>query len=74
AANRWGKAKMNAQSLAILLLLIGVPDGEGWRLVMSNVGWWVMLLATILTIISGWSYLRDTPRILSITSQREQRL
>ena len=41
---------------------------------MSNVGWWVMLLATILTIISGWSYLRDTPRILSITSQREQRL
>ncbi|MBA3426528.1 MAG: CDP-diacylglycerol--glycerol-3-phosphate 3-phosphatidyltransferase [Rubrobacter sp.] len=74
AANRWGKAKMNAQSLAILLLLIGVPDGEGWRLVMSNVGWWVMLLATVLTIISGWSYLRDTPRILSITSQREQRL
>ena len=74
AANRWGKAKMNAQSLAILILLIGAPDGEGWRLVMSNVGWWVMLLATVLTIISGWSYLRDTPRILSITSQREQRL
>jgi len=74
AANRWGKAKMNAQSLAILILLIGAPDGEGWRLVMSNIGWWVMLVATVLTIISGWSYLRDTPRILSITSQREQRL
>ena len=74
AANRWGKAKMNAQSLAILLLLIGAPNGEGWRLVMANIGWWVMLVATILTIVSGWSYLRDTPRILSITSQREQRL
>jgi len=74
AANGWGKAKMNAQSLAILLLLIGLPNGEGWRLVMSNIGWWVMLVATVLTIISGWSYLRDTPRILSITSQREQRL
>lgn len=74
AANRWGKAKMNAQSLAILLLLIGLPNGEGWRLVVSDIGWWVMLIATILTVISGWSYLRDTPRILSITSQREQRL
>ncbi|MGI8910406.1 MAG: CDP-diacylglycerol--glycerol-3-phosphate 3-phosphatidyltransferase [Rubrobacteraceae bacterium] len=74
AANRWGKAKMNAQSLAILILLIGMPNGEGWRLVMSDIGWWVMLVATVLTIISGWSYLRDTPRILSITSQREQRL
>jgi len=74
AANRWGKAKMNAQSLAILILLIGAPSGDGWRLVMSDIGWWVMLVATALTIISGWSYLRDTPRILSITSQREQRL
>ena len=74
AANRWGKAKMNAQSLAILILLIGMPNGDGWRLVMSDIGWWVMLVATVLTIISGWSYLRDTPRILSITSQRDQRL
>ena len=74
AANSWGKAKMNAQSLAILLLLIGLPNGEGWRLAVSDIGWWVMLLATVLTIISGWSYLRDTPRILSATSQRDQRL
>jgi len=74
AANRWGKAKMNAQSLAILILLIGMPNGDGWRLVMSDIGWWMMLVATVLTIISGWSYLRDTPRILSITSQRDQRL
>jgi len=25
-------------------------------------------------VLSGWSYLRDTPRILSITSKRDQRL
>jgi CDP-diacylglycerol--glycerol-3-phosphate 3-phosphatidyltransferase len=62
AANSWGKAKMNAQSLAVLLLLIGKP------------GWWVMLVAVVLTLLSGWSYLKDTPRILSITSKRDQRL
>jgi CDP-diacylglycerol---glycerol-3-phosphate 3-phosphatidyltransferase len=28
----------------------------------------------VLTILSGWSYLKDTPRILSITSKRDQRL
>jgi CDP-diacylglycerol--glycerol-3-phosphate 3-phosphatidyltransferase len=33
-----------------------------------------MLVAVALTILSGWSYLKDTPRILSITSKRDQRL
>ena len=33
-----------------------------------------MLVAVVLTLLSGWSYLRDTPRILSITSKRDQRL
>jgi len=33
-----------------------------------------MLIAVILTLISGWSYLKDTPRILSIQSERDQRL
>jgi CDP-diacylglycerol---glycerol-3-phosphate 3-phosphatidyltransferase len=28
----------------------------------------------VLTVLSGWSYLKDTPRILSITSKRDQRL
>lgn len=74
AANRWGKAKMNAQSLAVFVLLLGMPDAEGWRGTMIDVGWWLMLVATILTIISGWSYLRDTPRILAIQSRRDQRL
>ena len=73
AANRWGKAKMNSQSLAVFVLLLGyaLRDSGEWLI---TVGWWLMLVAVILTLISGWSYLRDTPRILSITSQRDQRL
>ena len=74
AANRWGKAKMNAQSLAVFILLLGEPGASGWRGVVSEVGWWAMLVAVVLTLLSGWSYLRDTPRILSITSKRDQRL
>ena len=78
AANRWGKAKMNAQSIAVFILLLGLPEGapgaDGWRGAVSVLGWWVMLVAVILTILSGWSYLRDTPRILAITSKRDQRL
>src|ERR671917_1542084 len=74
AANRWGKAKMNAQSIAVFILLLGEPGASGWRGVMAEIGWWAMLVAVVLTVLSGWSYLRDTPRILSINSKRDQRL
>src|SRR5918995_157412 len=74
AANRWGKAKMNAQSIAVFILLLGEPGAAGWRGVMAEIGWWAMLVAVFLTLLSGWSYLRDTPRILSIPSKRDQRL
>ena len=74
AANRWGKAKMNAQSLAVFILLLGEPGASGWRAVMADIGWWAMLVAVVLTLLSGWSYLSDTPRILSVTSKRDQRL
>jgi CDP-diacylglycerol---glycerol-3-phosphate 3-phosphatidyltransferase len=74
AANRWGKAKMNAQSIAVFILLLGEPGANGWRGIMAEIGWWAMLAAVVLTLLSGWSYLRDTPRILSITSKRDQRL
>lgn len=73
AANRWGKAKMNAQSIAVFLLLVGEPGSEGWRGAVSTIGWWAMLVAVVLTILSGWSYLKDTPRILDVTSKRDQR-
>ena len=74
AANRWGKAKMNAQSLAVFILLLGEPGAGGWRGVLAEIGWWAMLVAVVLTLLSGWSYLRDAPRILSVTSKRDQRL
>jgi CDP-diacylglycerol--glycerol-3-phosphate 3-phosphatidyltransferase len=64
AANRWGKAKMNSQSLAILILLLGY----------FQIGYWVMLVATILTLLSGWSYLKDTPRILAATAGQDRKL
>jgi CDP-diacylglycerol--glycerol-3-phosphate 3-phosphatidyltransferase len=74
AANRWGKAKMNAQSIAVFILLLGEPGASGWQGTVSELGWWVMLVAVVLTVLSGWSYLRDTPRILAVTSKRDQRL
>jgi CDP-diacylglycerol---glycerol-3-phosphate 3-phosphatidyltransferase len=64
AANRWGKAKMVTQSLAVFILLIGY----------FQVGYWVMLLATVLTLLSGWSYLKDTPRILAATAGQDRKL
>jgi CDP-diacylglycerol--glycerol-3-phosphate 3-phosphatidyltransferase len=63
AANRWGKAKMNSQSLAILILLLGY----------AQLGYWVMLVATLLTLLSGWSYLKDTPRILAATAGQDRK-
>ena len=64
AANRWGKAKMVAQSAAVFVLLVGY----------FQVGYWVMLLATVLTLLSGWSYLKDTPRILAATAGQDRKL
>src|SRR5215218_7789241 len=64
AANRWGKAKMNAQSIAVFILMLGEPGASGWRGVTAEIGWWAMLLAVVLTVLSGWSYLRDTPDTL----------
>jgi CDP-diacylglycerol---glycerol-3-phosphate 3-phosphatidyltransferase len=63
AANRWGKAKMNSQCLATLILLLGY----------FQIGYWVMLVATILTLLSGWSYLKDTPRILAATAGQDRK-
>lgn len=70
AANRWGKAKMNAQSLAIFVLLLAYAGVGG--AVMASLGWWIMLVAVILTLFSGWSYLKDTPRILAATAGQDR--
>ena len=64
AANRWGKAKMVTQSAAVFVLLLGF----------FQVGYWAMLVATVLTLLSGWSYLKDTPRILAATAGHDRKL
>ena len=74
AANSWGKAKMNAQSLGVFILLLGIPNADGCRGAVSTLGWRAMLVAVVLTLLSGWPYLRDTPRIPAITPKRDQRL
>ena len=71
AANSWGKAKTNSQSLAVLLPLLryaGVGGG-----LMLTIGWWAMLVAVVLTVVSGWSYLKDTPRILAATAGEDRK-
>ena len=73
AANNWGKAKMDSQSLAVFLLLLAYAHIGPWQ-ALAQIGWWVMFAAVILTLISGWSYLRDAPRILAVQSQRDKRL
>lgn len=73
AANAWGKAKMNAQSIAVFILLLS-NTGAFLPEFLAGFGWWVMFVAVILTLVSGWSYLKDTPRILSAQSRRDQRL
>ena len=62
AANRWGKAKMVSQSLAVFILLLGY----------ASLGYWTMLIATVLTLLSGWSYLKDTPRILAASAEQDR--
>jgi CDP-diacylglycerol--glycerol-3-phosphate 3-phosphatidyltransferase len=63
AANRWGKAKMVSQSAAVFIVLVGY----------FQVGYWVMLVATVLTLLSGWSYLKDAPRILAATAGQDRK-
>jgi CDP-diacylglycerol---glycerol-3-phosphate 3-phosphatidyltransferase len=63
AANRWGKAKMVSQSTAVFILLVGY----------FQVGYWMMLVATVLTLLSGWSYLKDAPRILAATAGQDRK-
>jgi hypothetical protein len=32
-----------------------------------------MLIATVLTLLSGWSYLRDAPRIIVTTAGQDRK-
>jgi CDP-diacylglycerol--glycerol-3-phosphate 3-phosphatidyltransferase len=54
---------MVSQSLAVFILLLGY----------ASLGYWTMLVATVLTLLSGWSYLKDTPRILASSSAEQDK-
>jgi CDP-diacylglycerol--glycerol-3-phosphate 3-phosphatidyltransferase len=70
AARGWGKAKTLLTNLGVLLLLLardaltgGPLSGIGPELVFAGTA--VMLLATVVTVISGWLYLRGAWPILT---------
>ncbi|AHM56605.1 CDP-diacylglycerol--glycerol-3-phosphate 3-phosphatidyltransferase PgsA [Peptoclostridium acidaminophilum DSM 3953] len=54
AASKWGKLKTISQIAAILLMLLGVPGGI-----------YVMWLAAILTVYSGYDYIRLNKSIIA---------
>jgi CDP-diacylglycerol--glycerol-3-phosphate 3-phosphatidyltransferase len=70
SARGWGKAKTLLTNLGVLLLLLardaltgGPLAGNGPELVFAGTA--VMLLATVVTVISGWLYLRGAWPILT---------
>ena len=54
-----GKLKTWAQSLAAVIA--GLEAAGAWN---ADIAWWVLLLATLLTWVSGLEYARVAPRVL----------
>ncbi len=54
-----GKLKTWAQALAVTIG--GIAAGGAWS---SDVAWWAMLVAVVLTWLSGLDYARVAPRVL----------
>jgi len=71
AARPLGKAK-TATTLAGMTLLLLALDGmtggpieaTGLAETLEAVGFWTMVLATVLTVVSGWDYLRGAMPLL----------
>jgi CDP-diacylglycerol--glycerol-3-phosphate 3-phosphatidyltransferase len=59
AARDLGKVKTWAQALAVVVG--GLVAGGAWS---KDVAWWVLLVAVVLTWISGLDYARVAPRVL----------
>ena len=55
AANKGGKAKTVTQTAALLLFLLNLHTLPGW---LQVVGWVLMWAALVLTVITGFDYLR----------------
>lgn len=60
AANRGGKLKTATQALAIIMFCLGLWRVPNWVVVIA---WSVMIVAFVLTILTGLFYLRDAWRI-----------
>ena len=59
AARDLGKLKTWAQALAVLVG--GLAAAGAWS---SDIAWWVLLVAVVLTWVSGLDYARGAPRVL----------
>jgi len=54
-----GKLKTWAQAVAVAAC--GMAAAGAWS---NGVGWWVLLFAVVLTLVSGLDYAREAPRVL----------
>ena len=71
AARPLGKAKTASTLLGMTLLLLafdamtgGPLEATGWADALEAVGFWTMVVATVLTVVSGWDYLRGALPLL----------
>lgn len=71
AARPLGKAKTATTLVGMALLLLAYDAATGGPLAATGlgptievVGWWTMVAATVLTVVSGWDYLRGALPLL----------
>lgn len=69
AADKWGKAKTVCQMIALIILiphrsLFNVVGDATWLLVVYYIGFALLALATVLTIVSGINYLLKNRQVL----------
>jgi CDP-diacylglycerol--glycerol-3-phosphate 3-phosphatidyltransferase len=71
AARPLGKAKTAATLAGMALLLLAYDAATGGPMaatglgpVLDTVGWWTMVVATMLTLVSGWDYLKGALPLL----------
>jgi CDP-diacylglycerol--glycerol-3-phosphate 3-phosphatidyltransferase len=61
SASGWGRAKTVSQIIAIIAIMVGIP----FAIFGKSLGWIFMLIAIILTIVSGVDYFIKSWKILN---------
>lgn len=51
-ASKWGKAKTVSQMAAVLMLILE----PGWKVLGQSPGWYLLMVAVVLTVVSGADY------------------